>query len=224
MEKKYQILQKCGLFTGISESDLGILLNCLPKRQKQYNKNKVICIAGEKADSVGIVLSGAVHIIRDDFWGKRKIIGRSGSGELFAAVFVFANVEKLPVSVIAAEASDILFIDCKRIINTCTPACAFHSRLIRNLTVLLSEKNLALFKKLEHVTQANTREKLMSYLSEEARLAGKSTFVIPFNREELANYLSVERSAMSAELSKMQADGLIVYKKNQFELVNKDFR
>ena len=119
----------------------------------------------------------------------------------------------------AAEETSVLFIDCKRIINACSPGCAFHARVIKNLTVLLAEKSNALLEKMEHVTQPTTREKLLSYLSKEAQLAGKSKFVIPFNREELAHYLSVERSGISTELSKMQDDGLIRYQKNQFELL-----
>ena len=218
MSKYPPILQKCRLFEGISGPDLETLLNCLPSRQRHYNKNKLILIAGEKVDSVGIVLSGAVHIVREDFWGKQKLLERTGSGDLFVAAFAYANVEKLPVSVVAAEETEILFVDCKRIVNSCSSACAFHTRLIKNLIRLLAEKNITLVQKLEHITQPTTREKLLSYLSEQARLAGSNTFSIPFNREELANYLSVERSAMSAELSRMQEDGLIHYQKSQFAL------
>ena len=223
MEKNLAVLQKCRLFEDISGPDLESLLNCLPSRQRLFNKNKLILIAGEKVDSVGIVLSGSVHIVREDFWGKRKLLERTDSGGLFVAAFVCANVEKLPVSVIAAEETEVLFIDCKRILNSCSSACVFHTRLIKNLIRLLAEKNIALVQKLEHITQPTTRERLLSYLSEQARLAGNSTFSIPFNREELANYLSVERSAMSAELSKMQDEGLILYRKNQFELLSETF-
>ena len=223
MNKYPPILQKCRLFEGISAADLETLLNCLPSRQRLFTRNKLILIAGEKVDSVGIVLSGAVHIVREDFWGKQKLLERTESGGLFVAAFVCANVEKLPVSVIAAEKTEVLFVDCKRIVNSCSSACVFHTRLIKNLIRLLAEKNIALVQKLEHITQPTTRERLLSYLSEQARLAGNSTFNIPFNREELANYLSVERSAMSAELSRMQDDGLLHYQKNQFELLG-DFK
>ena len=170
-------------------------------------------------DSIGIVLGGAVHVLREDFWGKRKIVARVEGGGLFGEAFACAGVEKLPISVIAAEDSEILFVNSVRIIKTCPTSCTFHIRLIKNLTLLLAEKNIALIQKLECLTQPNTREKLLSYLSGQARLAGKSAFSIPFNREELADYLSVERSAMSAELSKMRDDGLVLYQKNHFELL-----
>lgn len=217
MKTSYQILQNCRLFSEIKESDFKALLECLSARQRQYKKNSFIFRAGDAMDFVGIVLAGAVHIVREDFWGKRAIVARIEEGAVFGEAFACAGV-KLPVSIIAAEESDVLLISSKRITGTCSSACVFHTMLIKNLTLLLAGKNIALIQKLEHITQASTREKLLSYLSEEARLAGKSTFDIPFNREELADYLSVERSAMSAELSRMQKDGLVQYRKNHFEL------
>jgi len=222
MQKLHPVLLDCRLFAGIKGGELEKMLDCLSARQKSFAKNSFIFSEGDKIEQVGIVLSGTVHIVRDDFWGKRTIVTLIRPGELFGEAFACADVEKLPVSVLAAEDSEILFINTKRIIMTCPAACIYHSNLIKNLTVLLAERSVALIQKLEHITQASTREKLLSYLSEEARLAGKNTFCIPFNREELAGYLSVERSAMSAELSKMRKDGLIVFQKNNFELLKKD--
>ena len=219
MHKYNPVLQKCQLFAGITETELKVLLDCLNTRQKRYKKNNLIITAGEKTDSVGIVLSGAVHIIREDYWGKRQIMARIESGKVFGESFAGTVIEPIPVTVVAADETEILFINCKRIISLCSSACAFHARLINNLSLLLAEKNVALLQKMEHITQATTREKLLSYLCEQARLAGKKSFQIPFNREELADYLSVERSAMSAELSRMQKDGLIRYRKNWFELL-----
>ena len=212
-------MKNCILFEGISETELKTLLLCLSARQKHFKKNRFIFNAGDKIDSIGIVLGGAVHVIREDFWGKRKILSRLEEGELFGEAFACADVKEIPVSVMAAEDSEILFVNCERIIKTCKSTCTFHAGLIKNLTLLLAEKNIALIQKLEYITQPSTREKLLSYLSEQARLAGKSMFSIPFNREELADYLSVERSAMSAELSKMKTDGIILYQKNNFELL-----
>ena len=218
MKKYYPFLKNCHLFSGIKDSDITALLECLGASFKHYKKNNFIFTAGDKTDSMGIVLSGAVHIVREDFWGKRKILGRIGTGALFGESFACAGIDKLPVSVMSAEESEVLFISSKRITGPCSSECAFHIKLIKNLTLLLAGKNITLIQNLNHLTQANTREKLLSYLSEEARLAGKSVFDIPFNREELADFLSVERSAMSAELSKMKKDGLLLYRKNHFEL------
>ena len=219
MNDFFPVLQSCPLFAGIAESDLAALLNCLSAVQKRFKKNGMVFFAGRKTDSMGIVLSGAVHVLRDDFWGKRKLVARIEPGELFGESFACLGVEELPVSVTAAEESEILLVNCRRIVTTCSSACTYHTGLIKNLMLILAKKNIAFIQKLEHITQATTREKLLSYLSEQARLAGKSAFTIPFNREELADYLSVERSAMSAELSKMKDDGLVLYRKNCFELL-----
>ena len=218
MLKNYPALKNCPIFSGISEKDWKKLLECLSAREVQFKKNSFIFLEGDKTESMGIVLSGTVHIIREDFWGKRKIVSRIGGGGLFGEAFACAGVNKLPVSVMAAEDSEIMFINSGRITKSCPSSCVFHSNLIKNLTVLLAEKNVALIQKLEHLTQPTTREKLLSYLSEEARVAGSNKFTIPFNREELADYLSVERSAMSAELSKMRDEGQVIFRKNNFEL------
>ena len=217
--KYYRVLQNCQLFAGIDESSLNYLLDCLSARQRHFGKNSFIYLTGDRIDSVGVVLEGAVHVLREDFWGKREIVTRIEQGAMFGEAFACASVEKIPVSVQAVEESDVLFLNCSRIISYCSSACAYHTTLVKNLTLLLAGRNLALVQKLEHITQTTTRGKLLSYLSKEAQLAGRNTFSIPFNREELADYLSVERSAMSAELSKMQDDGFIRYHKNNFELL-----
>ena len=213
------VLQSCQLFTGIPGSGLKSMLDCLAARQKHFAKDSFIIMAGGKMDWIGIVLSGAIHILREDYWGKRKIIARIESGASFGEAFAYAEVKELPVSIIAAEESEVLFLDCRRILKQCSSVCTFHASLIKNLALLLAEKNIAFIQKLEHITQTTTREKLLSYLSGQAQLERKSSFDIPFSREELADYLSVERSAMSAELSKMRDDGLILYRKNHFELL-----
>ena len=223
MKLNYLVLCKCPMFAGINEADIKKLLECLHVVQKRYKKNRFIFSAGDKIETIGIVLKGAVHIVREDYWGKRKILARIESGGLFGEALAFGNVDKFPVSVIAAEESEIMLMNCRRIIISCHCACVFHTKLIKNLMVLLAQKNITLIQKLEHITQNTTREKLLSYLDEQACRFGKKTktgveFTIPFNREELADYLSVDRSAMSAELSKMRNDGLIIYRKNHFQL------
>ena len=218
MQKNYSTLKQCPLFTGITETHLDVLLKCMNAAQKNFRKNGVVLAVDKKPDSVGIVLSGAVHIVREDFWGKRTIVGRIECGGLFGEAFACAETEKFPFSVITAEPSDILFVKCNRILTSCPSACEFHTTLIKNLTLILAEKNIALTQKLKHLTQPTTREKLLSYLSEQAQTTHSKTFSIPFNREELADYLSVDRSALSAELSRMRKDGLVRYQKNYFEL------
>ena len=221
MLKKTGILENSPLFEGITAANLKLLLDCLSARQKFFAKNSYIFMSGSKTDSLGIILGGAVIIVREDFWGKRLIVSRTEAGGIFGEAFACAGTE-LPISVMAAEDSDILLIKCKRIINPCSPSCSYHTELNRNLTMLLAKKNIGLLEKMDYITRPTTREKLLAYLSVQAGLAGTHAFNIPFNREELADYLSVERSAMSAELSKMKKEGLINYEKNHFELNRSD--
>jgi CRP-like cAMP-binding protein len=218
MEKYYPVLKSSPLFTNIGSDDLPSLLSCLSAVQRSIGKNEFLFSAGDEATHVGIVLSGSVNVIQEDFWGNRTILTHITPGSLFGEAFACAQFPNLPVSVIATEKTDVLLVDANRIITICPSACTFHARLIRNMIEILSMKNIALVQKMEHITKRTTREKLLSYLSEQARIADSPAFDIPFNRQELADYLSVDRSAMSAELSKMQAEGILHYQHNHFEL------
>ncbi|MDR2180334.1 MAG: Crp/Fnr family transcriptional regulator [Synergistaceae bacterium] len=218
MDSVFPILRSCPLFFGIEESGLGTLFACLSAVRRRFEKNGFVFAADERADFMGIVLSGAVHVLREDFWGNREILTRVEPGGLFAEAFACADVEKLPVSVMAAEESEILFVNSRRILMLCPSACGFHGVLIRNLARTLAEKNVMLTQKLEHVTRRTTREKLLSYLSGQAKRAGGNIFDIPFSRQELADYLSVDRSALSAELSRMRNEDLLRWHRNHFEL------
>jgi CRP-like cAMP-binding protein len=212
------------LFAGIDADELDAMFVCLSPRKKSFAKGEYVYVENDDAAAVGVVVSGNVDIIREDYWGNRSIITRAGSGELFAEAFSCAarpcNAESrtLPVSVVANEECEILLLDYRRILLTCSSACGFHTRLIENMLRVIAGKNISLISKLQHLTQRNTREKLLSYLSEQAVRSGANKFDIPFNRQELADFLSVERSAMSAELSRLKAEGLLYYRKNHFEL------
>jgi CRP-like cAMP-binding protein len=212
-------IKECPLFAGIGESDSGTLLNCLGATAGTFEKNAFIFRVDDAVTSVGVVLSGGVHVLQEDFWGNRVIVARVGPGDLFGEAFSCAGLERLPVSVVAAEKSEVMFLDYRRIIGVCSSACPFHVGLIENMMRILAEKNILLTRKIEHVTRRTTREKLLSWLSEQARAAGSSAFDIPFNRQELAEYLSVDRSAMSGELSKMRKENLLRYERNHFELL-----
>ena len=159
---------------------------------------------GETTAAVGLVLSGSVHIIQEDFWGERQILNDCGEGQLFGESYACIQSEPLMVSVIAAEKSEVLFLDINKVMTVCSSACTFHSRLIRNLLSIIAGKNLMLTRKIDHMGRKTIREKVLAYLSFHATKQGSRTFEIPFNRQQLADYLSVDRSALSAELSKMQ--------------------
>ena len=210
---------KSPLFRDIEENQLESLLGCLTAARQAYVKDEFIFMAENKAVSVGIVLTGGVYVIQEDFWGNRAILAHIEPGGLFGEAFSCAEVDKLPVSVIAAENSEIMLIDYRKIAMSCTSACVFHTRLIKNMLRILAEKNIMMTRKMEHLSKRTTREKLLSFLSHQAVTTKSSMVVIPFNRQELADYLCVDRSALSRELSLMRNEGLIRYDKNRFELL-----
>ena len=214
-----KIIKNIELFSGIDETDLSALLACLSARNAHFEKGSIIFLSGERIRSFGIVLSGQVQIYQEDYYGNRSILGHVGPGGLFAESFACAEVQELPVSVQASAESELLFIDCTRIASPCANACAFHASLIRNLLNMIAKKNIALTQKIEFTAKRTTREKLLAYLSAEARRAKSSHFEIPFNRQELADYLAVDRSALSAELGKLRDDDVLKFSKNQFELL-----
>ena len=212
-------LTGCALFEDIEAVDIPTMLRCLSPTVRSYARGEVVFAEGASLAQVGIVLSGRVQIEQNDYWGNRAILAQAEPGELFGEAFSCAGVRALPVSVCAALPCEIMLIDYRRIVRTCSSACAFHGQLIQNMLRILAEKNVALTQKIETVTQRTTRDKLLAYLSAQARRQGMDAFEIPFNRQELADYLSVDRSAMSSELSRMRRDGLVRCEKNRFELL-----
>lgn len=215
-------LKKSPLFKGIEEDNIKSMLACLSAKKKSYKKGEIIFHNGEDINSMGMVLAGSVHIFKDDFWGNRAIIGEASAGNLFGETYACVESETIEVSVAAVEDSEILFLDVQRILKTCTNECEFHTRLIYNLLSILGEKNLMLTRKMEHMAKKTTKEKLLSYLSAESMKNGSSTFEIPFNRQQLAEYLAVDRSAMSNELCKLRDKGVLNFKKNKFQLNNSE--
>lgn len=218
MEQFYDLLLKNPLFTGVARADIASLLTCLSATLRLYRKQEFILLAGEPAGAVGIVCAGGVQVFKEDFTGNRTILAGFGAGEMFGEAFACAKIEELPVSVTAVSASKVLFIDYRKIITICSSACAFHNRLVENMLSVLASKNVVLNQKIEVLSKRTTREKLIAYLSEQARRADSRRFSIPFNRQELADYLCVDRSAMSSELSKMRGEGLLDFDRSVFEL------
>ncbi len=218
MKKYLEVLERCSLFYNISQNDLNSVLHCLSAKDKFYKKNDFIFSEEDTPVYAGIIISGSVCVVKEDFWGNRAILAKLGEGELFGEVFSCAEVESFPVSVVATEDTEIILIDCRKVTTTCSTACVFHTQLINNLIKILANKNIMMNQKIQHIVKRTTREKLLSYLSEQAVRFKSDVFTIPFNRQELADYLSVDRSAMSKELSKMKDEGIIEFNKNEFVL------
>lgn len=219
MKKYLGILKLISLFKGIEESNLMPLLSCLSAKTVHYEKGQTVFLSGDSIESFGIVLTGQVQVVQEGYYGNRSILANIGVGNLFGESFACADIKILPVSVLTMTESDLLFIDCRRLAAPCAKACTFHSQLIQNMLSIVSMKNISLTQKIEITSKRTTREKLIAYLSAKAQKAKCSRFSIPFNRQELADYLSVDRSAMSAELSKLRDNGVLKFNKNQFELL-----
>lgn len=212
------VLKKCPLFEGIEENELDFLLSCLSATEKSYKKDEFILSYGDKPLYVGIVLSGNIHIFQEDYWGNRSILASVEEGFLFGEAFSCSQIESIPVSVIANKETKVLLIDYKKIITTCTSTCTFHARLIQNMIKILANKNILLTQKISHLTKRSIREKLLSYLSEQALKSKSNSFEIPYNRQELSDFLAIDRSAMSNTLGKMRDEGIIKFNKNKFTL------
>lgn len=194
------------------------MLSCLETREERFPKDTFLLRTGDTAESIGLVLSGSVLVVQEDIWGNRNILSKAGPGQTFAAAYACAPGSLLNVSVLAETPVTAMFLNVKRVLNVCPSACEHHSRIIRNLLGELAEKNLRFGEKLTHMGQRTTRAKLMSYFSAEAQRLGSYEFDIPFSRQQLADYLAVERSGLSLELGKMRSEGLLDFHKNHFIL------
>jgi len=219
MERYLDILKSSPLFDEIAESDLQPLLSCLGAKLIHTEKNRIVFRSGEKTQSFGMVLSGRVQVYQDDYYGNRSIFANIGPGHLFGESFACADDEPLLVSIVTTAESDLLLIDCLRLASPCANACDFHRQLVHNMLNIIARKNILLTQKIEHTSKRTTREKVLAYLSSQARAAESSRFSIPFNRQELADYLAVDRSGLSVELCKLREEGMLKFEKNKFELM-----
>ena len=218
MQKYSETLKISILFSGIDETEMNSMLVCLDARTEKFRKNDYMLRVGDSPDKIGILLSGSALVVQEDYWGNRDIRTRIVPGQTFAESFACVPGAVMDVSVVTGEDSEVMWLSVGHIMHTCSKVCAYHSRMIQNLLSDLARNSLRENEKLTHISCRTTRAKLLSYLSAEARRQGRNEFTIPFNRQQLADYLSVERSAMSSELSRMQKDGLITLNKNYFKL------
>ncbi|MFV0527554.1 MAG: Crp/Fnr family transcriptional regulator [Lachnospiraceae bacterium] len=218
MKKITEKLKHVNLFRGISTADLERLPEVLSFVLRTYQADEYILRAGDTTSSLGIVLSGMAHILKEDFWGNRTILSNILPGEVFAETYACVPDEPVGVNVLAIEETEVFFLNIRDIIASADAGHTFYHRFLQNLLAVLASKNLMLTKKIEHTSKRSTREKLLSYLSAESQKSRSVSFVIPYDRQQLADYLTVDRSAMSNELGKLRDEGLLVFHKNHFEL------
>ena len=219
MEKYVEILKRTQLFSGVSDTEISAMLNCLQAKTLHVKKGEYVYHEGEHLDTISVLVKGKLLVQNNDFWGNRNIINVIHVGEMFGEAYVAPESGVLPNDVVAEEDSAVIFFNVRKILTACSTACRFHSMVIQNLFFAISEKNRKLVAKIGHMSKRSTRTKLLSYLSEEAKKHNSSHFTIPFTRQQLADFLCVDRSAMSNELCKMRDEGLLKFEKNQFTLL-----
>lgn len=218
MKKYIDILRGNPLFVGLNENEIESVLAHVDARVFSKYAGEYIFRAGDTTSSMGIVLSGAVTVLQEDLWGYRNIMARILSGGVFAETFAAAPGAVMNVGVLADEDCELMMLDVNRLLNAPQASGGCQGRVIRNLVAVLAQKTMAFNDKITHISKRSTREKLLSFLSSEAIRQGKSSFYMSYNRQQLADYLCVERAAMCVELSRLQKEGLIRYKKSYFEL------
>ena len=216
-EKYHELLFQTSLFHGLTAEELNAVFAWQHPVFRNYAKQDYLFHVGDRAHSIGIVLKGSVTVLQEDFWGNRNIVTRISPGNLFAEVYAVTREQRMGVSVMTDEGAEILYLDAHRLL--CTSNEVLEMRLIRNLLATIADKNLTLNTKLSHLSQRSTREKLLSYLSEVSAAQGSAEIEIPYDRQQLADYLSVNRSALSKELSRLREEGLLRYQKNRFTLL-----
>lgn len=215
-----QILAQSILFRGCSLEDIPTMLRCLESEERHYRRGEVVHHTGDVIHTVGLVLSGSVSIEYNDVWGNKSILDLAGPGQVFAETYACLPGEPMMIGVVAVEPSRLLFLNLSRILSAPGCSCSFHQLLIGNLLASASQKNLILSRRILHTSAKSIRGRLLSYLSYQAHIHGSREFDISFNRQQLADYLSVDRSAMSSELGRMQRDGLLLVERRHFVLLD----
>lgn len=220
LEKYYNQIKNSPVFYGMNDEELRGLLECFNARIRRYEKDEMIIRQGDMIANIYLILDGEVNIEKDSYWGRRIIISRLSRNDNLALSFVGSKDVESSVDAIAIKDTLVLVLSYEKCTSMCQNACTRHKVLINNLFQILSKENIELIQKIENVSQKTIRDKLLTYLSNEAQKRHSNSFDIHFNRQDLADYLNVDRSAMSFELSKLQKEGLIEYNKNHFELLS----
>lgn len=213
-----EFLASTALFKGSQPAEIGAMLGCLDARERRYSEGEYIHRMGDVIKTVGLVLSGSVRVESVDVWGNVSVMGTTGPGGMFGEAYAAVPDEPLMVNVIAAEDCAVLFLNLAKVLSTCSHACPHHSRTSMNMTTIIARHSLALSRRIFHVAPKTIRGKVLAYLSDMAERTGSRSFTIPFDRQQLADYLGVDRSALSAELSRMQKAGLLETHRSHFVL------
>lgn len=206
------------LIKGIKIEELSSMLGCLRGIIKKYEKGETVLSEGTQIKKFGLLIDGKLQVVQYDYLGNKSVISVIEPKQIFGEAFAYVN-KKSSMDVEAVENSKVLFLDSDKLSTPCEHCCTFHKQLVQNLLFIISNKNVNLTQKIECMSKRTTKEKILTFLSLESIKTHSKEFTISLDRQALANYLGVERSAMSAELSKLRKEGIIEYKKNRFKLL-----
>ena len=209
-------LTKAQLFSGLATADIEKMLGCLGARERSYKKGDILLLEGSRTEQLGIVLSGRVLVELGDVWGNNSVLNSVGPGGSFAETYAFCG-EALMVDAVAAEHCEILFLHTAALTDTRIEP-ALQDKLLRRLLAVSMRKNLSLSQRIFCTTPKTVRGRLLTYFSAQAARCGRMAFEVPFNRQQMADYLNLDRSALSKELCKMRDEGLLEFDKNRFVL------
>lgn len=209
-------LQQSMLFRGMTELEITKALQVLEAHEKSFQKGETLLIAGTITERMGLVLEGSVTIESNDAWGNRTIISHIGQGQVFAETYALLENEPMLVDVTASEDCRVFFLRSGRIQSLKNSLEPWALKYITNLLTISMHKNLILSGRSFHTAPKTIRGRVMAYLNSVSLQKHSQEFDIPFDRQQLADYLNLERSALSKELGKMQKDKLILCKKNHF--------
>lgn len=212
-------LAKIQLFHGFTEEHLSEALRVFHAQPRNYRKDQIILHEGSQTDVMGIILSGSVTIERDDYLGNRSILAHISAGEYFAETYAFVEHVPLMINVVANEDCEILFLNLGRIRASELSSFPWYPLLLVNLLTIATKKNIELSERSFHVFPKTVRGRIYSYLTAMSHQKQSPEFEIPFNRQQMADYLNLDRSALSRELCKMRDEGLILFQKNHFKLL-----
>ena len=187
-------------------------------RESSYEKNAVIFHIGQMTEEIGVVVNGCIHIENIDLLGNKSILSDISAGQIFAETYAFCE-EPLMVDVVAAADSTILFLNVKKMLLPQYNSYHWQTTMRNNLLISAMHKNLILSQRIFCTTSKTIRGRILTYLSAQALKQNNArSFEIPFDRQQLADYLNVDRSALSKELGKMQEEGIITFRKNFFTI------
>lgn len=218
MENYLDIMNNFELFNNIDRADIPGMLQCIGAYVKMFDKGDYIILDGDSIECVGAVITGMVHMVKEDVWGNKTIHAVISLSQIFGETYVFGDVNKSFVSFLAAEKAEVLFLPFRKVLHACAKSCSYHQILVDNMVALIARKNIQLTDKLEVTTKRTLRTKILTYLSQESQKSSSKYFSVPLGRIEMADYLCVDRSALTRELSKLKDEGILDYNHNVFRL------